>query len=182
MAHISVLLSKKNIAIFNALSKQTLSIRDLAEKVKCSPGTVHRAVLLFKKNNLVNTKKHKNTLLVIPERKSPLYIKIKSLINISTILKSKGYPSLSKAGVIGIYGSYAKGTDDPNSDIDMLILSDKKEMKVQEIIRALGKELGKNINPLIITPNKLQTLEMNDPEFYSRIKFGLIELNGEIFG
>lgn len=182
MNNLKELLSNKSLEILYLISEETLSIRDIAYKLKCSPGKVHQAVSIFKKNEIINTERYKNTLLTKPNRKNPIYKKIKSLININKIINSKAYKKLKKQGVIGVYGSYDNGTDDKESDIDMIIITEKKEIDFREELRNIAKELNKKVNPLVINKNKLKRLEESDPQFYLRLKLTTIELNGEIFG
>lgn len=175
------LLTKMNLEILAALAEQESSLRELAERVNCSPAKIHQAISLFKRDGLVTTKRLKNRLLILPDRKNPLYRRVKALINISKIINAKGYAPLKKIGLLGVYGSYAQGTDDKESDIDLLIVTDKKEMELRDAIRILEKELGKKINPLVKTRKQLGELEKEDKEFGIRLKLTTVELNGDLF-
>ena len=182
MNNISSLLTRINLEIIAIISEESLSLRDIASRLRCSVGKVHQAIKLFKQNGLVKTEKIKNRLIIKPDRNNPIYQKIKALINISKIINSKTYKRINKIGIIGIYGSYAHGSDDKESDVDLLILTDRKELELREMIRELEKELSKKINPLILTRQKLNNLERENKEFYIRLKLTTTILNGDIFG
>ena len=182
MNNISSLLTRINLEIIAIISEESLSLRDIASRLRCSVGKVHQAIKLFKQNGLVKTEKIKNRLIIKPDRNNPIYQKIKALINISKIINSKTYKRIKKIGIIGIYGSYAHGSDDKESDVDLLILTDRKELELREMIRELEKELSKKINPLILTRQKLNNLERENKEFYIRLKLTTTILNGDIFG
>lgn len=179
---LSHVLTRTNLEILSLVSEGEFSLREIAEKLNCSPGKVHQAIQIFKQNSLVITERVKNKLIIKSNRKSAVYQKVKSLVNIDNIVKSKNYNKLKSTGIIGVYGSYAQGTDDKESDIDLVILTEKKELLVRERIRSLEKELGKRISPLFITKQKIKNLEKEDKEFYIRLKLTTIELNGDIFG
>lgn len=181
MNTLSRILSRKNIEIFTLIAEEECSLRDIAEKLKCSPGKVHQAVTLFKNYNLIKVQKKKNKHLLSPNRKNPLSNTIKALLNIHQLLSSHAYKKLQKIGVVGVYGSYARGTDTQQSDVDVLILTTIKELKVREHIRLLETELHKRVNPLIMTKSQLQSLERRDPAFYFRLTLTTIPLHGEIF-
>src|SRR3989344_6450401 len=182
MNNISSLLTRINLEIIAIISEESLSLRDIASRLRCSVGKVHQAIKLFKQNGLVKTEKIKNRLIIKPDRNNPIYQKIKALINISKIINSKTYKRIKKIGIIGIYGSYAHGSDDKESDVDLLILTDRKELELREMIRELEKELSKKISPLILTRQKLNNLERENKEFYIRLKLTTTILNGDIFG
>ena len=52
--------------------------------------------------------------------------------------------------MVVLFGSYAKGTEGKDSDVDLLLISDKEEMVHREI-GTLEMKYGKSINPVIVT-------------------------------
>ena len=176
------LLTRTNLEMLSALAEQEYSLRELAERLKCSPAKIHQAAKIFKRHGLILTERRRNRLFLKPDRKSPLYQRIKALINISRITGSKTYLILRKTGRIGVYGSYAAGTDEKESDVDLLIVTEKKELALRKMIRALEEELEKKVNILVLTKEQLASLEKTDREFSVRLRLTTISLNGEIFG
>ena len=57
---ISKIFTKKNLEILNLLRKESLHIRDIANRLKCSPAKVHDGIRLFKKHDLVKEVEEKN--------------------------------------------------------------------------------------------------------------------------
>jgi predicted nucleotidyltransferase len=47
------------------------------------------------------------------------------VINHLTIQGCKAFQELMKMGAAGMYGSFARGTDDKNSDVDLFIFSER---------------------------------------------------------
>jgi len=182
MNDLSRLLSKRNLELLDAISYEELSLRGAADKLNCSPGKVHQAVALFKKHGIVTVRKVKNRMLISPNRESPVYQKIKALMNISKIVGLRQYKKLAGIARIGVYGSYSQGTDDKDSDIDLLIITEKKELQLRDAIRQLEDVVGKKVNPLVLTRERLEKLESEDKEFHTRLKITVVALNGDIFG
>ena len=176
------LMTRKNLQILWAIAEEEGSLRELGERIKCSPGKVHQAILIFKRYGLISVRKEKNRTIIAMNRKSPLYQKIKALVNISRILESRAYLFLKKKAVVGVYGSYAQGTDEKGSDVDLLVFSEKKEIKLRVAIRMLEGEIGKRVNPFILSRERLAKLEKQDKEFAVRLRLTTVMLNGEIFG
>jgi len=66
-----------------------------------------------------------------------------------------------------LYGSYAKGEETTDSDIDILVISDTKERfherqaTVKRLLRDLKKKIA--VSPIVLTPLELDgRLRMND--------------------
>ncbi len=73
------LLTKKNIEIVKLLKKEDSYLRDIAYKLKISPGKVHSAINLFKNYDLIKEKKEKNRVIISLNKENPL---LQNLINI----------------------------------------------------------------------------------------------------
>ena len=84
---LSRIFTKKNIEVLNLLEKESLHIRDIAERLKCSPAKVHSTIQLFKENNLVTEEKEKNRKIIRLNKKNELLKKIESLIKTEKIEK-----------------------------------------------------------------------------------------------
>jgi len=170
------ILTKTNVRIIELIDREPSHIRDIADKLNISSGKVQQAINLFRGYNLISEKKQKNRIVISLNRENILVHKIKALINYSRIISTKAYKRLGKAG---IYGSFNKGTDDKESDMDLFILTDKKELEITPIIRDLEKEMKRKVNFLVLNKEKIKQLKRQDPEFYIRLK--LTSTRGDLF-
>ena len=85
---------------------------------------------------------------------------------------------------MGVYGSYAKGTNDENSDIDIWIKS-KGPLKEDDIAKfeyEMSKKLGARLNVTVLYPKKIERLKKDDKEFYYSIASGSFLIRGEGLG
>jgi predicted nucleotidyltransferase len=177
--NISNIFTKTNLRILDLIDKEPSHIRDIASKLKISPGKVQQAINLFRKHNFILEKKLKNRIEISLNKKNVIIQKIKSLINYSKLTSTRTYNKLEKLGKIGLYGSFNKGTDDKESDIDLFIQTDKKELEITPMIRELEKEMKRKVNFIILNKEKIKQLKENDPEFYIRLK--LTSTKGDLF-
>ncbi|MCP8313110.1 MAG: nucleotidyltransferase domain-containing protein, partial [archaeon] len=169
MNDLSRIFTNNNIRILKELSKSDgLYIREIAERTSISPAKVHQAIKLFKEFELVLEKRVKNKKVISLDRDSILLKRIRSLLNIFEISGLKEFRELLDYGKVGIYGSFARGEDLPESDIDMWIYSDKKLnlAELKGITRGIEKHFGKEVKLLILSKNKINNLREKDPEFY----------------
>jgi len=77
---LSKIFTKKNIEILNLLEKESLHIRDIADKLNISPAKVHNTIQLFKSHNIINEIKDKNRIIIKLNKNNKLLKNIENLI------------------------------------------------------------------------------------------------------
>jgi predicted nucleotidyltransferase len=166
--NISELFSRSNVKIFKEIAKNPSHIRDIAEKLSISPTTISS----FAQNNkeIIIEQEIKNRKHISLNKNNQTVQLIRSLLNYEDFINAKAYATLKKFGKIGVYGSYAAGTNDEGSDIDLWMMTDKKELELRPIIRELEKELNMKVSLLLLSKEKIKKLEENDYEFLLRLK------------
>jgi len=75
-----------------------------------------------------------------------------------------------------LYGSVARGEDDEDSDLDVLVLGDVKLENLEKEILPIRKRFGKNIKLAIFKRNEWIKMAEKDPAFYERVEKDKIEL------
>lgn len=174
--------TKKNLAILKELaSKKETYIREISENTGISPAHVHQAIKLFKRSCFIREKKLKNKKIISLDRDNTILSKTRQLINIYELQNHESFKELKKYGSVGIYGSFAAGTDTPESDIDLWIYSKKHldTIKLKSIARTLETNFKKEIKLLVLTDEKIKNIKEKDPEFYFRLK--LTSIGEDIF-
>jgi len=85
---------------------------------------------------------------------SPLFVELTAIIRktvgVAEPIRDALRPLATKINKAFVFGSVAKGTDRANSDIDLMVISDK--LTYGEIFAALepvGKTLGRSVNPTV---------------------------------
>ena len=124
---------------------EELSQREIAQLLKVSPTAVAKSLTLLNKNNLITIKKTKNINFVEfngDERKA---IKLKQAENLRNIYLSGLSDYLEEnlaGGTIILFGSYSRGEDVKNSDIDIAVIERKeKPLKLKEFGLILNREI-----------------------------------------
>ena len=82
MEEISRIFTNINIQILELLSRERLHIREIADRVKCSPAKVHACIAVFKKNSIVKEVDEKNRKVIVLNLENELTKKILQLVNI----------------------------------------------------------------------------------------------------
>ena len=92
------------------------------------------------------------------------------------VLKTEGAAGIlkeafadSSASLVFIFGSYAKGTADADSDIDLFVIGDCGLRNVTKHIHAVAGKIGQEVNPYVITQDDFRTRLQNHDHFLMEI-------------
>ena len=104
---------------------------------------------------------------------------IKLLLNLERIDLSA--LSLGSARGLGLYGSWARGTNHQESDLDVWIKADSlpPESVLARLQKDLSPQAGSEVNLLVLTPEKLERLRRDDPPFCNSLFMNSVTLKGE---
>lgn len=75
----------------------------------------------------------------------------------ASLMQNRNFKDLQKIGSIGVYGSFSKGEDDKDSDIDLWIYTEKNMLSMQSAVRKLEKDMRRKVNLLILNRKKYKT-------------------------
>jgi predicted nucleotidyltransferase len=124
-------------------------LRDLAQRLSVDPSNLSRDLHRLERERLFTSEMSGRQRYYQLNRDYPLYKEMRNIVT-----KTVGVaPLLAKAlrGVGGIeqaslYGSFARNQQDAASDIDVLIVGEPDQGKLNEAIHRLERQLGREIN------------------------------------
>jgi predicted nucleotidyltransferase len=155
--------------------EKEIRVRSIAKECNVTPGFVSRFINSLEKDIFV---KRKRINLANPELRA-----LKILFNIERI--KIAYEFLKKEFDIlgiGVYGSWANGTNTSASDVDLWILvkNDLKSIDSSNIRNAIRDKIGKvELNLVFLTKEKLEMLKKKDPVFFYTL-FHSFHIGGEM--
>lgn len=119
-----------------------LHVREMARLLKLTPTTTSKHLNQLYKEGFLAKKQERGHLLFKANAESNSYKDAKILCNIKSIRVSGLIEHLDKElhypEAVVLFGSYAKGENDKNSDIDLFVLSNrKKEISLEEFEKKL---------------------------------------------
>lgn len=78
-----------------------------------------------------------------------------------------------------LFGSYSKGTETKQSDVDILILTIRgKEKEVEDSIKSLKHKYGINFAPVVLPMHEFSNIKKDNPELWNDLKFYSIVFKG----
>ncbi len=76
-------------------------------------------------------------------------------------------------GVI-LFGSYSKGTENKQSDVDLLCISNNKE-ETEQLVKSLKYETNLEFSPVVLPLHEFPNIKKDNPELWHDLKnFGII--------
>ena len=153
-------------------------LRQIAKLANVSSSTAKRFLDFYSENTLLVKSRRANLVLFKAnlENHGFRYMKLSYfMMTVQPLIASlkKTHPTSS----IVLYGSCARGEDDPESDIDLLVIGRKTE---QVDVSKFEKSVGRKITCLIYTPQEWEEKAQKDKAFYERILVDGIVLHGNL--
>lgn len=105
---------------------------------------------------------------------SPVYEELVALtrktLGVEPMLRDALEPLAPKLEAAFIYGSVAKGTDTARSDVDVMLVGKNLLLsKVLELLMPLEAQLGRKINPTLLTPAEFKRRRGERDSFVNRV-------------
>jgi predicted nucleotidyltransferase len=156
--------------------RNTFSVQSVSKDNNLSKGLVSHYFSLLTHEHLLtreNRSFHRNC--------DPMWCAVTRVLNLDLLRKNVSLPPWAES--IGIYGSWAEGTNNRESDLDLWVLvknyTPDLEFEAGELQRELGAATGTEVHVLILTREKLQALKKKDIPFYTNFKNNHLTLSGD---
>ncbi|MFH1515727.1 MAG: nucleotidyltransferase domain-containing protein [bacterium] len=152
---------------------KSIHLRELARRTGLDARGVQREVRNLLDVGIIDEEKSGNQKLYRINEKCPVYPELKMLIiktvGVADEIRKALEPLKNKIKMAFIYGSIAKGNEDSQSDIDLMLVGD---VKLEVLFKALSdahNKLKRVINPSTISVNEFKERLTDDEDFISRI-------------
>jgi len=152
------------------------SVRGLSKTLGLSPSHLSKTIRILEKNSILKGNRI--------NLENPLVRNLKTMFNLKKLLEMKVVEKsrlvIKDMKGIGVYGSWASGTNTEDSDIDLWIKSRRviEEKSLAKIHTFIITKTGSEVSILSLWPGKIEELK-KDKTFYYSLHFGSIILWGE---
>ena len=146
--------SKTRVRILGMLlfnSDSNFHLREIAREVKITPIYVKKELQNLEELNLVSSSKKGNLSIFQVNRNSPIFTELKSIFMKTEYLGELIKKSLEelKIDFAFIFGSFAKGIESEESDIDLFVVGNINENDLLTIIQETEERTGRGINYIL---------------------------------
>lgn len=154
------------LSIFFANPGKTFYLRELSRMMKKEPGVFQKDINNLEAEGILNSSFKGKSRFFELNRNYPLYNEIKGIIKKTTGIEKTIEQQLKKISNIErafIYGSFAQGTADNFSDIDLIIIGDPPQNKLDSMLPNLEKQFNREINYTLYSPSEFQRKKKSNP-------------------
>ena len=144
--------------LFGAGIQMSFHLREIERRTGLSTGSLRQEITKLRKLGLITLRKDGNRTYYEANSHHPLFEDIHRIV-----LKTVGLVDVLKAslGTTGIqcafvFGSVAQGTAKAESDIDLMVVGSIGLRKLTSLLSGVGNQLGREINPHVLTPEEYQ--------------------------
>jgi predicted nucleotidyltransferase len=132
-----------------------IHLRELARMTGASAGTLKKELDSLVKVGLLKWKKVGNQTHFSADDQHPVFPELSGLIRKTTGLKDVLSVALNditpQIRMAFVFGSMAKATEGPQSDVDLMVVGDVGFGQVINAVYEVQKDLGREINPKVMT-------------------------------
>lgn len=132
-------------------------LRDLARLARLSPAALQRELSFLASRELIIARRDGNRLYFRANTAHPLYSELHGLVMKTAGIAAELQRALDPVEGIDlalIFGSTAAGSAGGSSDVDLLVLGSAGLRKISPALRGVADALGREINPVCLTPSE----------------------------
>ena len=158
-------ITTKLLDYFFVNPKKSHYINELAKMLEVDPGNLYRKLREFEREGILSSNEQGNQKYYSLNKDYPLLKEFKKAYEAEYGLVNKLKHSLK--GLSGLeeaylYGSFASGKADKESDIDLLLIGDHSSLATAKKIMSVQKFLGREINIIDMTRKEYQNRQGKD--------------------
>ncbi len=141
------------LRLFFSNTAHEFYIQEIGRNLGVKPGTFQRTLYSLERMGILASRYQAHARFFRANESHPIFHELKSIvfktIGVMDSLK-KLLEEIGDIDVAFIYGSYAKGRENPTSDIDLMMIGAPDESSILRRLDALERALGREINYRII--------------------------------
>lgn len=135
-------------------------MREISSLTNQPVRAIQRELARLENAGLVQSSVEGNRKYFQANRQSPVFSELRSLmtktVGITDELKNTLQEKSEAIHVAFIFGSYARGTETPTSDIDLMVIGDMTSRELSGYLSPLKVQLDRELNPVLIQAQEFQ--------------------------
>ena len=145
---------------------QDFHVRELARLTDTLPGTLHKELARLAEAGILLRHQQGNQVRYQANRQCPVFPELAGLMRKTTgavALMAEALAPLKPVLAL-IFGSVARGTEGPGSDVDLMVVTERPFGEVVRALHPVQSSLGREINPVVYGPDEwVQHVRSRDP-------------------
>jgi predicted nucleotidyltransferase len=152
----STLFGKTRLAVLSLLClrpERRLYLRQIVRLVGLGAGTVQRELRMLTRCGILVREDEGRQAYFQANPDCPVLSELRSILvktgGLADVLRERLAPLEARCRVAFIYGSFAAGTEDAESDVDVMVIGEASFAEVSDALGEVQLELGREINPTV---------------------------------
>lgn len=173
---LDALLPKTRQGILAALLGQpekTWYVSELARRMGVPSSSLQRELLDLTQVGILKTHRQGRMAYYQANTDSPVYADLRGLLlktaGLVDVLTDALKPLAAKLELVFVYGSVASGTEQSDSDIDLMVVGKVEPANLALPLRRAREQLGRAINPTVYTPAEFDKKRSAKDHFLSQV-------------
>ena len=141
--------------------QEALYLRQIARRVGTGHGAVQRELNHLADAGIILRKRLGKEVYYQANPRCPVFAELKSLIlktvGLADLLRRALGPLSEKMNAAFIYGSFARGRERADSDVDLMIIGQVSFAQVSKALDAVQERLGREVNPTVYSVAEFKT-------------------------
>lgn len=162
---------KKVLGLLLLTPSENFHVRELARQTHTSAGTLHKELSRLAQAGLLLRQEQGNQVRYQANMQCPIYAELASILRKTTgvvqSLQTALEPLQPKLALL--FGSMAAGLETSSSDVDILIVTEHSFADVVAALYPLQQELGREINPVVMSAKEFEQKRKAGDAFLSNI-------------
>ncbi len=171
----TLLTSHSRAAVFEALfdgQDREMYLREIERVTGKAVRSIQKELEHLLSIDLITKRKDGNRAYFKANKKNPIYSDIVSIVEKTVGVVGQLKDRLTQDESIKcafIFGSFARGEERSESDIDLLIVGDLGMRKVSKLLSGMQEQIGREINPHVYSPEEFIEKTINKDHFVTNI-------------
>lgn len=148
-------------------------VRELGRMTGISAGTIHRELRALAEAGILVREQVGNQVLYSADRRCPVYPELSAIFRktsgLADLLRDALADLAGKIELAFVFGSLAGGEPRPDSDVDICVIGDVSLLDVVTALSRPADELGREVNPVVMTAAKFSEQASKQERFIMRL-------------
>ena len=161
------------LSILDTLSRDpdmSLYTREVAERSRISVGAASMILRVLEGSHMIDVEEKGGMKFYRINLLNPVAREFKVLFNVQRISRLVE-PLKDHCDRIILFGSLADGTDGPESDVDLLVLTSEPRV-AKDLLRVFQKRIDRHLSPIIVGAEGLARLRRDDKALFEQVYRG----------
>lgn len=173
--------------LFSAYRRQVLSllllrpddslhVREISRVTRVPAGSLHRELRVLTEAGLLLREPMGNQVRYRANRACPIYPELAEIFRktagLADLLREALGPLAGRITAAFVFGSLAKGAETTTSDVDVFVVGQVGFAEVVTALSPLRERLGREVNPVVMTPEEFADLRAAGERFVERVMGG----------